>query len=274
MTPGRRINTVGCRTYKPLAARHDGAMAYKGIRARPAEGETKRYFSVSKVRLNDEGFATHVMWSEIDSRANLDVTETLVAPVADVVDALHDGAQVRVVLGPPHTALQVQTLEVVCRADGIQTLALARRPGVARARQFSLQDIAKLDDADAQLKTRLFSFSTQRRVHAVYAVSRVGLDGDGRVTHVQWGRVDTATNLWMGAELVAPAVDVVAALQAGDQVFALFATPNGYLPCRQFTSVGYDDGRQTIALYGDPKVGKEIRDMERLAGRVPDTVPV
>ncbi len=243
-------------------------MAYKGTRARPAEGETNRHFCVSRIRLNDDGFATHVLWSEVDSRTNLDVTEPLVAPVSDVVDALHDGAQVRVVLAPPHTALPVQTLEVVCRADGTQTLALARRPGVAPVRQASLRDIATLDDADAQLKKRLFSFSTQRRVRAVYAVSRVGLDSDGRVTHVQWGRVDTATNLWIGAELLAPAADVVAALQAGDQVFALFATPNGYLPGRQFTSVEYDDGRQTIALHGDPKAGKEIRDMERVADTV------
>ena len=247
-------------------------MTYKGVRSRPAESETKRYFSVSKIRLDDEGFATHVMWSEMDSRSNLDVGEPLVVPAGDVVDALHDGAQVRVVLASSYTALPHQTLEVVSRADGRPTLALARRPGTTPVRQASLRDIATLDDAQIPLKKRLFSFSSRRRAHAVYAVSRIGLDPDGRVTHIQWGRVDTATNLWMGSELVAPVGDAVTALQAGDQVFALFASPDGYLPGRQFKSVDYDDGRQTIVLHGDPKVGHEIRNMDRLTERLADTV--
>ena len=92
---------------------------------------------------------------------------------------------------------------------------------------------------------------------------------DGRVTHVQWGRVDTATNLWLGTESVAPVADAVAAVLAGDQVFALFASADGYLPGRQFASVDYDDGRQTIALHGAPKAGHEIHDMDRLTVTVP-----
>ena len=263
---------VGLRTYKPRAPRHDGVMTYKGVRSRPAESETNRYFSVSKIRLDDEGFATHVLWSEVDSRSNLDVSEPLVVPVSDVVDALHDGAQVRVVFAPPHTALPHQTLEVVSRADGRPTLALSRRPGATPARQASLRDIAALGDEHVPIKKRLFSFSSRRRAHAVYAVSRVGLDPDGRVTHVQWGRVDTATNLWMGTELVAPVADAVAALQAGDQVFALFSSPDGYLPGRQFTTVDYDDGRQTVVLHGDPKVGHEVRYIDRLTERLAGTV--
>jgi hypothetical protein len=243
-------------------------MTYQGARSRPLESETNRFFSVSKIRLDAKGFATHVLWSEIDSRSNLDVGDDTVVPISDVVDALRDGAQVRVVLVPPHNQLPDQTLEVIGRADGRQTVALTKRPGIDPALLPSLNDIAALGD-HAQIKKSLPGFSSRRRVHGVYAVSKVGLDPDGRVTHVQWGRVDTATNLWIGPEAVAPVADVVAAVQAGDQVFALFASTNGHLPGRQFRSVDYDDGRQTIVLQGSPKAGHEIHDMNRLTDTVP-----
>ena len=95
-------------------------------------------------------------------------------------------------------------------------------------------------------------------------MAKVGLDLDGRITHVLWGRVNTAKNQWIGSEAVAPVADAVAALQAGDQVFALFASANGHLPMRQFTSVDFADGRQTIVLQGPPIAEHEIHDMDRL----------
>lgn len=235
-----------------------------------AESETKRFFSVSKIRLDAQGFATHVLWSEVDPRSNQDVGDSTVVPVGDVVDALRDGAQVRVVLSPPHTPRPDQTLEVISRADGGPTVALARRPGVATAQPVGLHDIAMLDERAPAKKTRSH-FSSRRRVRAVYAISKVGLDTDGRITHVLWGRVNTATNLWVGAEAVAPVAEVVAALQAGDQVVALFASADCHVPGRQFACVDYADGRQTIVLQGQPKAGHEIRDMDRLTDT--DTVP-
>lgn len=239
-------------------------MTYQGARSRPAVSETKRFFSVSKIRLDDAGFATHVLWSEIDSRTNLDVGNAVVVLVGDVIDALRDGAQVHVTFSPPHTHLPDQTLEVVGRSDGGQTIALAKRPGFAPALPVSLHDIAALADY-AQIKKTLSRYSSHRRAHGVYAVSKVGLDMDGRITHVQWGRVDTAHNQWIGAEAVVAVADAVAALQAGDQVFALFASANGHLPLRQFATVDYADGRQTVVLQGPPITGHEIHDMDRLA---------
>jgi len=227
-------------------------------------GETKQFFSVSKIRLDAEGFATHVLWSAVDSRTNLDVGIPVVVPVGDVIDALRDGAQVHATFLPPHTHLPDQALEVVGRSDGGEAIALARRPGLAAAPLVSLHDIAALGD-HAQPRKTLSSFSSHRRAHGVYAVSKVGLDIDGRITHVQWGRVDTARNQWIGAEAVVAVADAVSALQAGDQVFALFASANGHLPERQFTSVDYADGRQTVVLQGPPIAGHEIHDMDRLS---------
>ena len=255
--------------HAPRVARRANATAFAGIghevvvpaviTLRPGKAVGKdATFEVFAKRLADIGLGGVVV--------------ALAVPADDESDALHDGAQARVAFAPPHTALPHQTMEVVSRGDGRPTLALARRHGTTPARQASLRDIATLDDERVPLNIRLFSFSSRRRAHAVYAVSRVRLDPDGRVTHMQWGRVDTTTNLWMGTELVVPVAEAGAALQAGDQVFALFTSPEGYLPGRQFTTVDYDEGRQTVVLHGDPKVGHEIRDMDRLTERLAGTV--
>lgn len=240
-------------------------MTYQGARSRPAESETKRFFSVSKIRLDSAGWATHVLWSEVDSKSNLDVGDHFVVSVNDVVDAIRDGAQVRAVFLPPHTPLPDQTFEVVVRSDGSATITLSKRTGIAARPPATLQDIAALDE-HAQPKQTVTSFSSRRRSHAVYAVSKVGLDPDGRVMHVQWGRVDTTRNRWIGDEMVSPVAQAVAALQAGDQVFALFASADGHMPGQQFTFVDYDDGRQTIVLQGAPIDAHEIHDMDRLTG--------
>jgi hypothetical protein len=98
-----------------------------------------------------------------------------------------------------------------------------------------------------------------------YAVSKVELDGDGRVIAVLWGRVDTFKNTWATPEVVAPVADAVHALNAGDRVFALFPSVHGHLPERRFVVADYDDGRQTIVLDGPATHEREIHDMDRLS---------
>lgn len=97
-----------------------------------------------------------------------------------------------------------------------------------------------------------------------YAVSKVGLDADGRVTHVYWGAVDTARNDWAEPEHVAPVADVVRAIHAGARVFALFPSTHGHLPERRFVVVDYDNGWETISLDGPPTHEREVHDMARL----------
>ena len=98
----------------------------------------------------------------------------------------------------------------------------------------------------------------------VYAVSKVRLDQDGRIVAVFWGRVNTDTNQWATPEVLAPVREVVAAIHAGDQVFALFASTHGHLPDRPFMVVDYDNGWETIALDGPQTFEREIHDMERI----------
>ena len=100
---------------------------------------------------------------------------------------------------------------------------------------------------------------------SVFAVSKVRLDKDGRVIAVLWGRVDTDKNQWATAEVEAPVREVVEAIHAGDQVFALFPSEHGHVPDRQFRVVEYDSGWETIALLeGPPTYEREVHDMEKL----------
>ena len=102
------------------------------------------------------------------------------------------------------------------------------------------------------------------RVMNVFAVSKVRLDKDGRVIAVFWGRVNTETNQWATAEVVAPVREVVEAIHAGDQVFALFPSTHGHVPDRQFMAVEYDNGWETIVLDGPPVDEREVHDMQML----------
>ena len=98
----------------------------------------------------------------------------------------------------------------------------------------------------------------------VYAVSKVRLDADGRITHVLWGEVDTRRNEWANGETEAPVADAVRALHSGNEVFALFPSTHGHLPERRFRVVDYDSGWETISFDGPPTHEREVHDMERL----------
>jgi hypothetical protein len=97
-----------------------------------------------------------------------------------------------------------------------------------------------------------------------YAVSKVRLDPAGRIAAVLWGPVDTSQNTWAQAETVAAVGAVVAALRAGDQVFALFPALHGHLPERRFVVADYDGERDTIVLDGPAIQEREVHDMDRL----------
>ena len=99
----------------------------------------------------------------------------------------------------------------------------------------------------------------------VHAVAKVRLDADGRVTGVEWGPVNTETNEWHTEPAVADVSEVVAALQRGDDVFALFPTSHGMMPMRRFRVVEYDNGWQTVNLDGPPTHEHEIHDMLHVA---------
>ena len=239
-------------------------MSYRGLHARTADDESTRVFEVSKVRLAAQGRVSDVLWAEVDGRTDRKVGERSLAPVADVIDALHSGARVAAVFAR-HGGRRPERCFVVTRyEDGGEAIGLDGAPSPGR----ELGDIEPLDAIDTAASTPVGAPASQpvaRRPDAsVFAVSRVALDADGRVVSVLWGRVDTVKNDWASDEVVAPVREVVQALHAGHAVFALFASAQGHLPQRRFVAVDYDDGRQTIALDGPATHEREVHDMDRL----------
>jgi hypothetical protein len=106
-------------------------MTYQGERARPVVSEAGRCFEVSKVRLADDGHVSAVLWGEIDPASDREVGVRVVAPVADVVDAIHDGALVTAVFAAAARHLPQRRFSVVEHADGHECITLGdtRLPG-------------------------------------------------------------------------------------------------------------------------------------------------
>lgn len=237
-------------------------MTYQGARARPRDSEIGHFFAVSKVRLDSFGHVTHVLWSEVDTKSNRDLSSAALVSVADVVDAIHAGAQVAAVFQGWLPHIPKHPFEIIAHLNGGETIALARPTGAHSTAQLDLKNMI-LPEGSPRF-VRSVKHRGQAHLPRTFAVSKLELDGDGRVTGVCWGKVDTKNNAWATPEVTAPVAEVVAALQAGDRVFALFPSTNGHLPDRQFMMVEYDNGLQTIVLSGPPARDREIHDMDRL----------
>ena len=241
-------------------------MTYQGARARSRDSETGHFFAVSKVRLDSFGQVTHVLWNEVNTKSNSDLSSAALVSVADVVDAIHAGAQVAAVFQGWLPHVPEHLFEIIAHRNGGETIALARSTGVHSTVQLDLQNMILTEDSPRFVRTT--NHRGQSRIQRTFAVSKLGLDKDGRVTVVFWGKVDTKKNAWAAPEVLAPVAEVVVALQAGDRVFALFPSTNGHLPDRQFAVAEYDNGLQTIVLSGPSAYDREIHDMDRLNASV------
>ena len=121
-------------------------MTYQGERARPMASESGRSFEVSKVRLGADGRVVDVMWAEVDASTDRQVGAGVVVPVADVIDAIHDGARVTAMF--PASAHQSPRLRperefvVVEHGDGRESIAFDETPSQGR----ELSDMAGVDD--------------------------------------------------------------------------------------------------------------------------------
>jgi hypothetical protein len=117
-------------------------MTYQGVRARPIASEKGRFFAVSHVRLDAAGHVSAVRWNEVDAKSDHDVSAPVVAAVADVVDALHDGAQVAAVFAGANPALPERLFVVLEHDDGSESIALDATASPGR----NLADIVKLGE--------------------------------------------------------------------------------------------------------------------------------
>lgn len=116
-------------------------MTYQGERARPLPSEAGRCFEVSKIRLDADGRISDVLWSEVGETLDREVAAPVVVPTADVVDAIHDGAQVAAVFVTSAARLPERLFVVVGHGDGSEGIVLDEAPTPKR----TLVDIARLD---------------------------------------------------------------------------------------------------------------------------------
>lgn len=104
-------------------------MTYQGARARPFATEQRRVFAVTAAHWDAQDQLTHVRWVEVVAASNLDAGPAAVVTLDELIDALHAGAQVRVVY-PEALGLPVGlTLAAVEHPDGHETVALASPQG-------------------------------------------------------------------------------------------------------------------------------------------------
>ena len=79
------------------------------------------------------------------------------------------------------------------------------------------------------------------------AVSKIRLDCDGNVANVYWSAVDRGSNEQLSPETLAPIREVVEAIQAGDDVVALFLPDvAARLQCRRFELVQRGNGSKSV----------------------------
>ncbi len=116
-------------------------MTYQGERARPMDTERGRVFEVSKVRIGPDGHVSAVLWGEVEAGADRVVGARVVAPVAEVVDALHDGAEVGAVFASKGH-LPERAFVIALHADGRECIAFDDAVSPGR----ELGDMEALDD--------------------------------------------------------------------------------------------------------------------------------
>ena len=240
------------------------------------ESENKRFFEVSKVRIGPDGHITDVLWCEVNSGSDREVGAPVLATTADVVDAIHDGAKVSAAFADrdhrPERAFKILEHE-----DGREYIVF--HGATSAGRDFTDMDSLDLpapaskpphrNESGVRKMSRDAAFpSAKHGPHQMktFAVSKVQLDPDGRITAVLWGEVDIKKNDWAAPEVMSPVAAVVNALHAGDQVFALFPSTHGHLPDRRFVVADYDGARMTIVLDGPSASEREVHDMDRMDG--------
>ena len=116
-------------------------MTYQGERARPMATENGRCFEVSKVRIGPDGHVSDVLWGEVDAGSDQVFAARAVATVSEVVDAIHDGAQVTAVF-PAEGRLPERVFVVALHSDGRECIAFEGAPSPGR----NLTDMGSLDD--------------------------------------------------------------------------------------------------------------------------------
>lgn len=116
-------------------------MTYQGERARPMASENGRFCEVSKVRIGPDGRVSDVLWGEVDAGSDRAVGARVVASASEVIDAIHDGAQVAAMF-PSRDRCPERSFLIVEHADERACIAFEGLASPGR----NVADIDSLDD--------------------------------------------------------------------------------------------------------------------------------
>lgn len=98
-------------------------------------------FAVSKVRLDKDGRVAEVLWGRVSTQTNEWTSPESVAPVSQVVDAIHAGHRVFALFPTTHGHLPERRFMVVDYDNGWETIALDGPPTHER----EVHDMDRLD---------------------------------------------------------------------------------------------------------------------------------
>jgi hypothetical protein len=101
---------------------------------------------------------------------------------------------------------------------------------------------------------------------SIYAINGIRVDYvTGRVTHVRWALVDAQKIKWLADPKIAPVIDVLEAISAGEEVFLLFAAEGQSELGPKIMRVSYDDGAEGIEIDAQPgDVRPTLSDMQQV----------
>ncbi len=124
-----------------IADPHCTTCPIRPVAVPPRQAAGMTTFAVSRVRLDDGGRITAVLWGEVDTGRNDWASAEVVAPVGDAVDALNAGAQVFALFPSAHGHLP-QRRFVIADYDGARrTIVLDGLPTFER----NVHDMDRLD---------------------------------------------------------------------------------------------------------------------------------
>jgi hypothetical protein len=105
-----------------LAANEHHTFPFNAGQLRQFAGDCMSAFAVTSVARGVGGRVTHVVRGVLDMNSKHLVSVEALAPVADVVDAIHNGDQVRAVFPTTDRGLHEREFVVVQFEDGIETV--------------------------------------------------------------------------------------------------------------------------------------------------------
>lgn len=119
----------------------------KGARGHRIDSEASvadpaNFHAVSKIRVDAGGRVSAVEWGQIDPQTIHFRTEEAVAPVRDVVEALHNGDTVFALFPSADGRLPERHFVAIEHADGQETIALESDGGAG----LQLSDMDRIDD--------------------------------------------------------------------------------------------------------------------------------